>query len=1032
MPPDMGATTMATPRNQACILCKQRHVRCDKTKPCSNCVKADVECRVVPSQPPRRQSINTSEEDHIERLRTYEALVSQKAPRKDELRAALVRQWQMDTHPEVTETNQSPLAAHRYELIVQLYKPALKLLHSEADRNDDTKILKRALETLLLWGQQYGVSTGELDRMIDRSWRLRRSVLKSLTRVGGILTDRLLPRFRQPLPQTLQQTVSLLHRASEEANFFLKDSSQAKPEDPTSSDNDSDVSSVFEDDSLSEIAEDLKCNVDSLLDLDALYDYAKENVIFRDEELPEEFILDALPAPSTAAKIYTDMIRMRYPKANYDLLTYLGQANYNRFIKGVETRRRNEKHAGKSEAEEPLGTVAGESKFIDSGVGTSLHTSNYAETIMSFYHRDGNVVRVPSLPELGRKGLPFTCFCCGKTVRIASNKAWKRHLFQDLEPYNCLEDSCYHNTSPLASREKWVTHLRSHYGDECVWSSFDCALCLEEIGPGEPGIVIHLEKHLQDIALAALPKNGDADSDTDGESTACSFEDPTKDENGIIATPEATRQPAFLRQRSMSYLSKVNAIENVIRQPYPEQPDNKLTVMAKHILQQRGIAMPEAIHRQDQSQEQSHTSIEQASITRVFQCPNCPAVFKSSIDLDTHSLTHREASSYWSVTEAEAFPHLLRTYGSDWAAIAEHIGTKTAVMVKNYYNRKKYINTWVSIVQDADASRTKSEMRGTSDLEQLPSHYCISCGTATDGTLYCSGICRLRDQVQGLGSIQNRPGDKEQQSALESREDSSRSKGSRESVDVQSWPAPFQPWRRKAKRERLHNGRTRDERQGMNRYRNDGSVWGDSPPTDTTAKRKKTRSDSVNSLSSLPSIPAESAAKANTEAIENEAETKESAAQEAAEDAEWKKRVIEEARLEDQFRARKRIEDEKNAADDPSKFSQWGISLWGQEMKHHARMKNKEGADNDAGTAIQGGSWLYSRDGEARADEWRKTFELEAKLKTEIEVRIIIEDEYKVAEDAAKAAEEKSNEDLLFKKQVLEEARIKAEQAVGP
>ncbi|KAH7002370.1 hypothetical protein EDB80DRAFT_685538 [Ilyonectria destructans] len=48
-----------------------------------------------------------------------------------------------------------------------------------------------------------------------------------------------------------------------------------------------------------------------------------------------------------------------------------------------------------------------------------------------------------------------------------------------------------------------------------------------------------------------------------------------------------------------------------------------------------------------------------------------------------------KASAYWSVSESNDFPHLLRAFGSDWTAIAAHMGSKTAVMVKNFFVRQK-------------------------------------------------------------------------------------------------------------------------------------------------------------------------------------------------------------------------------------------------------------------------------------------------------------------------------------------------------
>ncbi|KAF3767727.1 hypothetical protein M406DRAFT_226655, partial [Cryphonectria parasitica EP155] len=64
-------------RGHSCVLCQQRKVRCDKNKPCANCVKAGVECKVVPPQPPRRRKKRPHERELIDRLKKYESLLSQ-------------------------------------------------------------------------------------------------------------------------------------------------------------------------------------------------------------------------------------------------------------------------------------------------------------------------------------------------------------------------------------------------------------------------------------------------------------------------------------------------------------------------------------------------------------------------------------------------------------------------------------------------------------------------------------------------------------------------------------------------------------------------------------------------------------------------------------------------------------------------------------------------------------------------------------------------------------------------------------------
>ncbi|XWW95574.1 hypothetical protein V2A60_003537 [Cordyceps javanica] len=75
--PQADFSAIKLTRGTSCVLCQQRKVRCDKQKPCSNCVKAGAECRVVPPQPPRRRKKRLQERDLLERLRKYEDLLRQ-------------------------------------------------------------------------------------------------------------------------------------------------------------------------------------------------------------------------------------------------------------------------------------------------------------------------------------------------------------------------------------------------------------------------------------------------------------------------------------------------------------------------------------------------------------------------------------------------------------------------------------------------------------------------------------------------------------------------------------------------------------------------------------------------------------------------------------------------------------------------------------------------------------------------------------------------------------------------------------------
>ncbi|KAK2033645.1 fungal-specific transcription factor domain-containing protein [Colletotrichum zoysiae] len=86
--PDPMAAMKLT-RGTSCVLCQQRKVRCDKNKPCANCVKARVECRVIPPQPPRRRKKRLQERDLVDRLKKYESLLAENGVKFDPIAADL-------------------------------------------------------------------------------------------------------------------------------------------------------------------------------------------------------------------------------------------------------------------------------------------------------------------------------------------------------------------------------------------------------------------------------------------------------------------------------------------------------------------------------------------------------------------------------------------------------------------------------------------------------------------------------------------------------------------------------------------------------------------------------------------------------------------------------------------------------------------------------------------------------------------------------------------------------------------------------
>lgn len=65
--------------------------------------------------------------------------------------------------------------------------------------------------------------------------------------------------------------------------------------------------------------------------------------------------------------------------------------------------------------------------------------------------------------------------------------------------------------------------------------------------------------------------------------------------------------------------------------------------------------------------------------------------------------------SYWSVAEIGMFPALLQKHGTQWDAIAKEMGTKTTIMVRNYYSKNADREGWRDAAEQVDRDREEKE-----------------------------------------------------------------------------------------------------------------------------------------------------------------------------------------------------------------------------------------------------------------------------------------------------------------------------------
>lgn len=216
---------------------------------------------------------------------------------------------------------------------------------------------------------------------------------------------------------------------------------------------------------------------------------------------------------------------------------------------------------------------------------------------------------IPSQPK-GANGEDledFICPYCCVSCHITSSHGWKRHIMCDLEPYVCTFEDCARTNDMFKSREDWYNHeiqqhrldyscnvknhekytdirdFKSHmhkehnvqFDDEQPQSQLSmfsrptqrksgiCPLCIESTVE----LKSHLARHLERIALFALPKY----SNTENESLANSKwgENTASIRNTVTAVEDGSSWNIDRDQKSLSFPSN----EETEDSPNPEYAD---------------------------------------------------------------------------------------------------------------------------------------------------------------------------------------------------------------------------------------------------------------------------------------------------------------------------------------------------------------------------------------------------------------------------------------------------------------------------
>ncbi|MCJ1327768.1 hypothetical protein MMC10_004443 [Thelotrema lepadinum] len=465
--------------------------------------------------------------------------------------------------------------------------------------------LKDGLRRLFLWGREY--RDGRLSFVLCNAKELRDAVLDCLDKIGLSLLSLIEQSSDSEGLKHVQHLRSLLEQSSYDSRIssanlgdhvasheirqrslnklITEDNPHQSPDDCPSDDGASVYSAATDDAGICDIIDgEIDCLMELLPSIEQSYAYLQLSWDHPGTSKGRVFSV------STEALPFIQRVADRFNKAETDLVHRLGESNWQRFMivraQMDQTSQFGQQGQVAEErvSEPPISVIFKEDSkpksmflpqtlFHDSGLGTSIASAlsqarsdaSHTSFLSSCSGDLESSLRVPKTPAAVGLAEPFLCEICGKNLhRIRNRVDWKRHVFEDLQPYICTFPSCDKHLVKFASRSQWSDHefsahrvLRSWNCPECEDSSSsaallerhlreshplvldetqiplvvasalslqaapihdqECPLCRAIPGKSKRNFVKHLARHLESIALAVLPRDSEEESEEESD-----------------------------------------------------------------------------------------------------------------------------------------------------------------------------------------------------------------------------------------------------------------------------------------------------------------------------------------------------------------------------------------------------------------------------------------------------------------------------------------------------------------------------------
>ncbi|KAK2030581.1 hypothetical protein LX32DRAFT_316220 [Colletotrichum zoysiae] len=230
---------------------------------------------------------------------------------------------------------------------------------------------------------------------------------------------------------------------------------------------------------------------------------------------------------------------------------------------------------------------------------------------------------------------------------------WKKHLFQDLRPYICLEDACPRNVTTFLTKQQWTDHLSLEHSEIASPEIVDCRICLQNLTGSMVQITTHLARHLEEIALSVLPTSPDSEEGMDDDSQLSSRDGSQLD--GLAKPNIETEAESDAAGMDVEPTYQIRLIGGIVENGRPAElvrvfKDGKAIYMAtglevdlddtqiKRSLSQQ-LEDDEEIMRDMARRKKTASPGELGTPTKCRE-PGCNKEFKRPCDLTKHEKTH--------------------------------------------------------------------------------------------------------------------------------------------------------------------------------------------------------------------------------------------------------------------------------------------------------------------------------------------------------------------------------------------------------